>query len=145
MLCCAWSLSRVWLFVTPWSIYNLLGSSVHKDSSGKNTGVGCHMPSSRGSSQPRDWTLVSYIADGFFTIWATGKPKNTGMGSLSLLQGIFLTQESNWDILHCRQILYQLSYQGEVQNYRYFLINIYSPFFCYFLKIKWSILYIVLQ
>ena len=30
----------------------------------------------------------------------------------SLLQGIFLTQELNWGILHCRQILYQLSYQG---------------------------------
>ena len=39
-----------------------------------------------------------------------GKPKNTGVGSLSLLQGIFLTQESNRDLLHCRQILYQLSY-----------------------------------
>ena len=32
----------------------------------------------------------------------TGKPKNTGVGSLSLLQWIFPTQESN---LHCRQIL----------------------------------------
>ena len=41
-----------------------------------------------------------------------GKPKNTGVGSQSLLQGIFLTQESNWSLLHCRQILYQLSYQG---------------------------------
>ena len=41
-----------------------------------------------------------------------GKPKNTGVGSLSLLQGIFLTQESNWDLLHYRWILYQLSYQG---------------------------------
>ena len=41
-----------------------------------------------------------------------GKPKNTGMGSLSLLQGIFLTQESNWGLLHCRWIFYQLSYQG---------------------------------
>ena len=40
------------------------------------------------------------------------KPKNTGVGSLSLLQGIFLTQESSWDLLHCRWILYQLSYQG---------------------------------
>ena len=28
------------------------------------------MPSSRGSSQPRDWTCVSCIAGGFFTIWA---------------------------------------------------------------------------
>ena len=41
-----------------------------------------------------------------------GKPKNTGVGSLLHLQGIFLTQESNWGFLHCRQILYQLSYQG---------------------------------
>ena len=40
-----------------------------------------------------------------------GKPKNTGVGSLSLLQGNFLTQESNWGLLHCRQILYKLSYQ----------------------------------
>ena len=41
-----------------------------------------------------------------------GKPVNTGVGSLSLLQGIFLTQELNQGLLHCRQILYQLSYQG---------------------------------
>ena len=34
------------------------------------------------------------------------------LGSLSLLQGIFLTQELNQDLLHCRQILYQLIYQG---------------------------------
>ena len=33
------------------------------------------------------------------------------MGSLSLLQQIFLTQELNWGLLNCRQILYQLSYQ----------------------------------
>ena len=41
-----------------------------------------------------------------------GKPKNTEVGSLSLLQRISLTQESNWGPLHCRQILYQLSYEG---------------------------------
>ena len=41
-----------------------------------------------------------------------GKPKNIGVGSLSLLQGIFPTQESNQGLLHCRWILYQLSYQG---------------------------------
>ena len=41
-----------------------------------------------------------------------GKPKNTGVGSLSLLQGIFPAQELNLCLLHCRQILYQLSYQG---------------------------------
>ena len=51
---------------------SLPGSSVHEDSLGKNTGVGCQF----------------------------------------LLQGIFLTQESNLGLLHCRQILYQLSYEG---------------------------------
>ena len=39
------------------------------------------------------------------------KLKNTGAGSLSLLQWIFPSQELNQGLLHCRQILYQLSYQ----------------------------------
>ena len=42
----------------------------------------------------------------------SGKPKIPGVGSLSLLHWIFLTQESNWGLLHCRWMLYQLSYQG---------------------------------
>ena len=41
-----------------------------------------------------------------------GKPKNTRMSSLSLLQWIFLTQELDRGLLHCRQIHYQLNYQG---------------------------------
>ena len=41
-----------------------------------------------------------------------GKLKSTGVGSLSLLQGIFPTPESKRGLLHCRQILHQLSYQG---------------------------------
>ena len=41
-----------------------------------------------------------------------GKPKNTGVGSLSLLQRIFPTQKLNRGLLHCRRILYQLNYQG---------------------------------
>ena len=45
-----------------------------------------------------------------------GKPKNTGVGSLSLLQQTFPTQESNQGLLHCRQTLYQLSYQGNPQK-----------------------------
>ena len=40
-----------------------------------------------------------------------GKPKNTGVGSLSLLQRIFPTQDMNRGLLHCRQILHQLSYR----------------------------------
>jgi len=38
--------------------------------------------------------------------------QNTGMGSLSFLQGIFPAQGLNPGLPHCRQILYQLSHQG---------------------------------
>ena len=43
--------------------------------------------------------------------------QNTGVGSLSLLLQIFLTQDSNQGLLHCRQILYQLSYQRSSLQY----------------------------
>ena len=69
-------------------------------------------PFSRGSSQPRDQTQVSHIAGRFFTAEPQGKPKKTGVGSLSLLQEVFPTHESNWGLLYCRQILYQLSSEG---------------------------------
>ena len=49
---------------------------------------------------------------GLYSPW-NSLGRNTGVGSLSLFQQIFLTQKSNWGLLHCRQILfYQLSYQG---------------------------------
>ena len=51
------------------------------------------MPSSRGYFQPRDQIQVSHITGGLSE--PPGKPKNTGEGSLALLQGIFPTQESN--------------------------------------------------
>ena len=66
---------------------------------------------SRGSSRPRNRTHVSCTAVKFFTVWATREAQEY-WSSLSLLQWIFLTQELNWGFLHCRQILYQLSYQG---------------------------------
>ena len=65
-------------------------------------------PFSSISSRSRNQTQVSHIASGFFTPEPPGKPRNTGVGSLSLLQGIFLTQESNRGLLYSRQILYQL-------------------------------------
>ena len=43
-----------------------------------------------------------------------GQPRNTGVGILSLLQWILPTQELNRGLLHCRRILYQLSYQGSL-------------------------------
>ena len=48
---------------------------------------------------------------GLYSPW-NSLGQNTGVDSLSLLQGIFPTQELNQGLLHCRQILYQLSSQG---------------------------------
>ena len=43
--------------------------------------------------------------------------KNTGAGCHTLLQGIFPSQGSNPGLLHCRQILYLLNYQGSPYIY----------------------------
>ena len=90
------------------------------------------IPFSRGSFWPRDQTWISCTAGGFFTIseskshsvvsdslqphilyspW-NSLGQNTGVGSLSLLQGIFPTQGLKPGLLHCRRILYQLCHQG---------------------------------
>ena len=131
--------------------YSPPGFSVHGDSPGKNTGVGCHallkgtfpthrsnpgfphcrrilyclshqgslrilewvaMPSSRRSSQARDQNPgLPHCRQILYHLSQQGSPRIlAGVGSLFLLQQMFLTQESNWGFLHCRQILYQLSY-----------------------------------
>ena len=89
--------------------HSLPGSSVHGDSPGKNTGVGCHA-----LLQEIFLTQLRSPASqvDFLSSEPPGKPKNTGVGSPSLLQGNFLTQELNRGLLHCRQIPYQLSQQG---------------------------------
>ena len=56
----------------------------------------------------------------FETPWTIKSPwnspgQNTGVGSLSLLQGIFPTQGSNAGCPHCRQILSQLSHKGNLR------------------------------
>ena len=48
---------------------------------------------------------------GLYSPW-NSPGRNTGVGSLSLLQGIFPAQGSNPGLPHCRQILYQLSHKG---------------------------------
>ena len=66
------------------------------------------VPFSRGSSKPRAPTLQ---ADSL-PAETQGKPKNAGVGSLSLLQNL---PESGMEpgLLHCRWSLYQLSYQTQ--------------------------------
>ena len=69
MLCCAWSLSCVQLFATLWTVACQASLSVGIFQARILEWVA--MPSSRGSSRPRDRTQVSCIAGGFFTSWAT--------------------------------------------------------------------------
>ena len=73
-----------------------------------------------------------------------GKLKNSGVGSLSLSLGSFLTQKLNQGLLHCRQILYQLSYKGSpfmhiiihiVFAYPYNLFFFAETYFCSVKKI----------
>ena len=97
-------LSRVRLFAIPGPLQSM-------EFFRPDTGVGsCSL--FQGISQPRDQTQVSCIAGRFLPAVPPGKPKNTGVDSLSLLQQVFPTQEPNRGLLHCRQILYQLCHQG---------------------------------
>ena len=87
-------------------------SSVHGDSSGKNTGVRCHallqgIFPTQGSNPgiPHCRWILYHLSH-------QGSPRIAGVGTLSLLHGIFLIQKSKGGLLLCRQILYQLSYQG---------------------------------
>ena len=68
------------------------------------------------SLQPHDYTVhgvfQALLKADSLPAEPPGKPNKPGVGRLSLLQGIFLTQESNKGLLHWRWILYQLSYEG---------------------------------
>jgi len=70
------------------------------------------LPFSRGSSQPRIESRSPALQVDSLPAEPQGKPKDTGVGILFLFQQIFLIQESNRDLLHCRWILHQLRYEG---------------------------------
>ena len=99
------------LYLTLWNPmdYSPPGSSVYGDSPGKNTGVGCHALLQGNLPHPGiKPSSPSLLADSLPSE-PPGKPKYTGVSSLSLLQGIFPTQELNQSLLHCKQILHQQS------------------------------------
>ena len=68
-------------------------------------------PPSTSESERRSVVSDSLWLPGLHSPW-NSPGQNTGVGSLSLLQGIFPTQGSNPGLPHCRQMLYQLSHQG---------------------------------
>ena len=59
---------------------------------------------------PMDWSYQAPL------LW-NSPGKHPWVGCHALLQGIFPTQGSNPGLLHCSQILYQLSYQGSPSRY----------------------------
>ena len=63
------------------------------------------------ASESRSVVSNSLRPHGLYSPW-TSPGQNTGVGSLSLLQGIFPTQGSNPGLPPCRQSLYQLSHKG---------------------------------
>ena len=65
-----------------------------------------HFPHSENESH--SIMFDSFWPHGLYSSW-NSLGQNTGVVSLSLLQGIFPTQRSNPGLPHCRQILYQLS------------------------------------
>ena len=73
------------------------------------------------SNLPVNWSVTYSImfnslqTHGLYSPW-NSPGQNTGVGSHSLLQGIFPTQGSNPGLPHCRWILYQLSHQGSSRN-----------------------------
>ena len=120
----------VWLFVTPWTV--ACQAPLSMEFSRQEYWSGLPLPSPEEfpnpGTEPRSPTLQadsllyeplgkereiesesrSVISDslqphGLHSLW-NSSGQNTGVGSLSLLQGICPIQESNWSLLHCRQI-----------------------------------------
>ena len=71
--------------------------------------------SSRESSQPRDRIQVSHIAGRLFSVWTTREAQEYWSRSPIPSPGYLPHLGINQCLLHCRQILYQLSYQGSPQ------------------------------
>ena len=65
----------------------------------------------RSESESRSVVSNSLRPHGLYSPW-NSPGHNTGVGSLSLLQGIFSTQGSNPGLPHCRWIIYQLNHKG---------------------------------
>ena len=140
---CAQLLSHICLFATPWII--ACQAPLSMEFSRQEYWSGLSFPSPARLPDPWIKPTSHALAGGFFTTSATWEAhsyesksesrsvvsdslrlhelyspwnspgQNTGIGSHSLLRGIFPTQGSNLGVPHCRQILYQLSHKGSLE------------------------------
>ena len=96
---------------------------------GQNTGVGSLSPSPGDLPNPGIEPRPPTLQADSLPAEPTGKPKNTGVGSLSLLQPLCLTQESNPCLLHCRQIFWatmDFLYKNK-RKHKLSLLEIWNP------------------
>ena len=123
------SLSRVRLFTTPRTIACQAPLSMGILQTRMLEWVA--MPSSRESSNPgmesRSPALqvVSLLSE------PPGKPKKKGVSSLFLLPGIYLAQESNWSLLHCRWIFTSWAIGETPEKYKLHWTRIYLKISCF--------------
>ena len=107
ILCCVQWLSRVWLFVVPWTVAHQAPLSMGILQARILEWVA--IQSSRGSSQTRDQTQVSCIAGRFFTIWATREAILVVLNSYRSFTLSFFNSGTQWDPTLCQAL-------GEVLN-----------------------------
>ena len=96
--------------VTPWTVAHHVPLSMRISRQEYWSGLPCPPPGDRPNPgiKPRSSSLQADSVPSE----PPEKSKNTGVGSLSFLQQNFSAQESNQGLLHCRWIIYQLSYMG---------------------------------
>ena len=110
------------------------------NSPSQNTGVGSLFPSPGGLPNPGIEPRSPTLQVDSFPAEPPGKLRNTGVGSLSLLQQIFSIQELNRGLLHCSRILYQPSYQGSSIHLKTKVVCVFS---CFLFQCAWKLLYYV--
>ena len=101
---------------------NLPGSSVHGDSPGKNTGVGCHallqgIFPTQGSN-----LVLPYCRWILYCLSHQGSTRILEWIAYTFSSGTSQSRESNWGLLHCRWILQHLSYPESPSPQGYQLI-----------------------
>ena len=115
-VCCSvLSHCHVQFFVTPWIVAHQAPLSMGFSRPEYWNGLPCPSPGDLPTLVIKHRSPTSQMD--YLPSEPLGKPKNTGVESLSLLQGIFPIQEVSPGLLHCRWILYQLSYQGNLGRF----------------------------